>query len=189
MLSWVLRRRARKGRIEAEAEALIRDVGEAAYDEARRRQDEASSDAMAADWGLVALGVARLISGRPDVDPPLRLAMNAVLVPDRDEAVWRRRRSLAGLASRKPRSLFTSSRADAVAPPIPALTNPFRIQFTGSAPNSGLATLKEVDIEVADVSAAIVTAAKIAWPPRTTGLRIFDRVGHEVFARQRANPH
>ena len=46
-------------RTEAEAEALIRDLGEAAYSEASRREYEASSDESARDWGLVALAVAR----------------------------------------------------------------------------------------------------------------------------------
>ena len=75
MLSWVLRRRVRIERIDSEAEALISDFGEAAYYEARRRQREASSDAIATDWGFVSLAVARLIGSRPDVDPLVRLAM------------------------------------------------------------------------------------------------------------------
>jgi hypothetical protein len=188
MLSWVLRRRARIERIdsEAEAEALILDFGESAYDEARRRQYEASSDPIATDWGFVALAVARQTGSRRDVEPQVRLAMNAVLVPDRADAASRRRRSRVGLAPRNPRSL--PSPADELARVIAATTNPFRIQFVGSAGDVGSTTLKEVEIEVADVSEAIVAAANIAWPPRTTGLRIFDHVGREVFARQKAHP-
>jgi hypothetical protein len=45
--------------------------------------------------------------------------------------------------------------------------------------------LKEVPIEAADVSAAIVTAAKTSWPDRTIALRIMDCDGREVFARQK----
>ena len=85
MLSWLPRRNARI-EIEAEAEALIRDFGEAAYSEACRREHGASSRAIARDWGSVALAVARLIGKRTDVDPLVRLAMNAVLVPDREDA-------------------------------------------------------------------------------------------------------
>src|SRR5208283_1300338 len=172
MLSWVLRRRARIERIdsEVEAEALILDFGEGAYDEACRRQHEASSDPIPTDWGFVALAVARQIGSRPDVEPLVRLAMNAVLVPDREDAASRRRRFRVGLAPREPRSLPGSSPADELARVI-ATTNPFRIQFVGSAGDIGSTTLKEVEIEVADVSAAIVAAANIAWPPRTTGLR------------------
>jgi hypothetical protein len=70
-------RRARIKNREAEAEALVRDLGEAAYDEARRREHEASSDEIARDWGVVALAVARLIGRSKDVDPLVRLAMNA----------------------------------------------------------------------------------------------------------------
>ena len=75
-MSWLPRRRARIERIEAEAEALICELGEAAYTEARRREHEASSDEIARDWGFVALAVARLIGRRKDVDPLVRLAMN-----------------------------------------------------------------------------------------------------------------
>ena len=69
MLSWLPRRRPRIAGIEAEAEMLVRDLDEAAFSAAQRRQQEASSDEIARDWGLVALAVARLISERKDVDP------------------------------------------------------------------------------------------------------------------------
>ncbi len=59
MLPWLPRRRARIESIAAEAEALVRDLGEDAYNEARRREHEASSDEIARDWGFVALAVAR----------------------------------------------------------------------------------------------------------------------------------
>src|SRR5271154_2191753 len=134
MLSWLPHRRARIERIdtEAEAEALIRDFGEAAYSEARRREDEASSDKIARDWGLVALAVARQIGSRADVDPLVRLAMNAVLVPDRDK---------------RP--------ADELTRIVAAPTHPFRIQFLGAGPDHGPRILKEVEIQGADVSSAI----------------------------------
>jgi hypothetical protein len=98
MLFWLPRRRARIESIEAEAEALVRDFGEAAYSAARRREREASFDEIARDWG-VALAVARPIGERKYVDCLVRVAMNAVLVPDRQVA-----------ASRKPQ---IPSRADA----------------------------------------------------------------------------
>ncbi len=175
MLSWLPRRRARMEHIEAEAEALIRDLGFAAYSEARRREREASSDAIAKDWGFVALAVARLFGGRVDVDPLVRLAMNAVLVPDREQA-----------ASRKPRSLSKFRPAAEATDVLAATTPPFRIQFVGATPDRGPTTLREVEIQVADVSAAIVAAANIAWPPRTIGLRILDHEDREVFGRQKA---
>jgi hypothetical protein len=174
MLSWRPRRRARIERIEAEAEALVRDFGEAAYDAARLREHEASSDEMARDWDCVALAVARLIGGRNDLDPMAPPAMNAVLVPNREVA-----------ASREPRSPSGLTRAEELAHAI-ASTHPFRIQFVGAAVDGRPMTLKEVEVEVADVSAAIVAAANIAWPPKTIGLRILDGAGREVFARQKA---
>ena len=184
MLSWLPPRRARIERLDTETEALIRDFGEAAYGEARRREDKASSDEMARDWGLVALAVARQIGERKDVDPLVRLAMNAVLVPDREKP-----------ASREPQSLSELRRADELTRAVAAETRPFRIQYVGAAPDRGPTTLKEVEIQVADVSSAIISAASLEWPPRTIGLRIFDREGREVFGRQkgqspigRANP-
>ncbi len=154
----------------------MRALGEAAYDEARYREQEASSDEIARDWGLVAMAVARRIGRSKDVDPLVRIAMNAVLVPDRKEA-----------ASRKPRSRSEITSVDEVTRELAAATHLFRIQFVGAAPDRGPTTLKEVEIYVADVSAAIVAAANIAFPPRTIGLRILDHEGHEVFGRQKAD--
>jgi hypothetical protein len=176
MLSWLPRRRARIESIEAEAEALVRDLGEAAYSAARRREHEASSDEIARDWGFVALATARLIGDRKDVDPSVRLAMNAVLVPDREVA-----------ASRKPRSQPGLTPAEELARVIAATPHPFRIQFVDASPDGEPITLTEVEIQVADASAAIVAAANLAWPPRTKGLRILDGEGREVFARQKAD--
>jgi hypothetical protein len=162
--------------LEAEAEALIRDLGEAAYSEARRHEHEAGSDAIARDWGFVALAVARLIGRRVDVDPLVRLAMNAVLVPDRDAA-----------ASRLPGSLSGPRPADKPTRVCAATMHPFRIQFVGAAPDGGPPVLEEVEIRASDVSAAIVAAANIAWPPRTIGLRILDDEGREVFGRRKSD--
>ena len=85
--------------IDEEARALINDFGVDAYCEARRREHEASSDAMAKDWGQIALSVARKMSRRIDVDPSTRVAMNAVLVSDR-EARRARHDFLRGLRRR-----------------------------------------------------------------------------------------
>jgi hypothetical protein len=71
-------------------------------------------------------------------------------------------------------------------PVIAPATHTFRIQFVGAAPGRGPKTLREVEIRVPDVSAAIVAAANIAWPSRTVGLRILDDKGREVFKRQKA---
>lgn len=45
--------------IRIEAEALLSGLGVDAYGVARRRAQEASSDAMARDWSSVALAIAR----------------------------------------------------------------------------------------------------------------------------------
>jgi hypothetical protein len=62
----------------------------------------------------------------------------------------------------------------------------FRIQFVCGTVDRGPTNLREKQIEVADAPAAIIAAANIKWPPQTIGVRILDREGHEVFARQKA---
>ena len=62
----------------------------------------------------------------------------------------------------------------------------FRIQFVCGTADEGPTNLTEKQIEVADAPAAIIAAASIKWPPQTIGVRILDREGHEVFARQKA---
>ena len=114
-------------RIEADAEGLIRDFGVAAYGEARRREHEASSDPIAGDWESVALAVARLIARLKDVDPEVRLAMNAVLVPDREK-----------VASQKPQFLSALTSADELTHLHASTT--FQIQFIGAARDRALTT-------------------------------------------------
>jgi hypothetical protein len=73
MLSWLSRQRARIEHIDAEAEALIGYYGAEAYSAARRRELEASSDAIAEDWDRVALMVARKTEGRAtEANPQFR---------------------------------------------------------------------------------------------------------------------
>jgi hypothetical protein len=64
----------------------------------------------------------------------------------------------------------------------------FRIQFVCGTADRSLTnlTLTEERIQVADTPAAIIAAAAIKWPPQTIGVRILDREGHEVFAREKA---
>jgi hypothetical protein len=62
----------------------------------------------------------------------------------------------------------------------------FRIQFVCGTVDRGPTNLTEKQIQVADTPAAIIAAANIKWPPQTIGVRILDREGHEVFARQKA---
>ena len=155
---------------------MINDFGVDAYFEARRREHEASSDAMAKDWGQIASAVARKMSKRIDVDPSIRVAMNAILVSDREAT-----------PPRKPRLLARLTAAHELKPVLDPKLHRFRIQFAGSSPDRGPSILTEVQIEVTDVSAATIAAANIAWPPRTIGLRILDSEGREVFGRQKAD--
>jgi hypothetical protein len=62
----------------------------------------------------------------------------------------------------------------------------FRIQFVCGTADEGPTNLTEKQIEVADAPAAIIATANLKWPPQTIGVRILDREGHEVFARQKA---
>jgi hypothetical protein len=74
-------------------------------------------------------------------------------------------------------------------PPTEIVSEPsrtFRIQFVCGADDRGPTNLTEEQVEVADAPAAIIAAANIKWPPQTIGVRILDREGHEVFARQKA---
>ena len=70
MLSWVRRQRDKLERIEAEAEALIHNLGVGAYSTARRREHEADSERLARHWRRVALAVARK-NARLEVMTPL----------------------------------------------------------------------------------------------------------------------
>ena len=179
MTTWAPSKRARSERIEAEADALIRDLGDCAYQEARRREHEASSDVIAEDWALVAKAIARKTGSRVGLNLSTQLAMNTFFVLDREPGV-----------ARKPRPRpepepepEPEHQAKAAGVPTP---QPFRIQFMGAGTDSAPSVLREDQIRASDVSAAIIAAAIAAWPPHTIALRILDREGHEVFGRQKA---
>jgi hypothetical protein len=77
MRSWRGRRRERLERVEAEADALILDLGATAYSQARRREHEASSDAIAREWNQVALAVARKTGQTVGLNASTRVATDA----------------------------------------------------------------------------------------------------------------
>ena len=172
MNTWAPSKRARMERIEAEAEALIRDLGDQAYHEARRREHEASSDAIAEDWALVARAIARKTGSRVGLNLSTQLEMNTFFVLDREPGVAHKARP----------------RPEPEPEPKPGVPTPqpFRIQFMGAGADSSPSILREDEIRASDVSAAIIAAAIAAWPPHTIALRILDREGHEVFGRQKA---
>jgi hypothetical protein len=111
---------------------------------------------------------------------------------NRDETARDWRRVALVVARRTPRPVGL----EAVIPPPPEPDLPaeivsepprtFRIQFVCGADDRGPTNLTEEQVEVADAPAAIIAAANIKWPPQTIGVRILDREGHEVFARQKA---
>src|SRR5580692_5984687 len=159
MTTWAPSKRARSERIEAEADGLIRDLGNCAYQEARRREHEASSDAIAEDWALVAKAIARKTGSRFGLNLSTQLAMNTFFVLDREPGVAHKARPRPEPeAERQPKA----------------------------AGDSTPSVLREDEIRASDVSAAIIAAAIAAWPPHTIALRILDREGHEVFGRQKA---
>ena len=173
MTTWAPSKRARSERIEAEADGLIRDLGDRAYQEARRREHEASSDAIAEDWALVAKAIARKTGSRVGLNLSTQLAMNTFFVLDREPGA-------AHTVRTRP-----EPESQPKAPGVPT-PQPFRIQFMGAGADSTPSVLREDEIRASDVSAAIIAAAIAAWPPRTIALRILDREGHEVFGRQKA---
>ena len=161
-------------RIDAEAEALIRDLGDRAYSEARRREREASSDEIARDWSRVALAVARKTGKRVGLDTATRMAMDAdfSLEQDRTEP-----------PHQPPEETDPSGRAhaDRLRGPEP----PYRLQFLGAGTDRGPSILKEVDLRASDPSGAVREAARLRWPPRAIGFRLIDGDGREVFGRDR----
>lgn len=156
MLAWLLWQLERFERIHAVARMFIREFGDEALAEARRREREARVDGNALEWRRVASVIARRM--------PAPVSLETPTGPP-----------LLELAS-APKSAW-------VAPDLP---QPFRIQFVCGTQDRGPMNLTEKHIEAADRSAAIVAAANTRWPPHTIGLRILDREGREVFARQKA---
>src|SRR5580693_4763969 len=77
MLSWLRRRRETAERIDAEADAVIGELGVEAYAEARRREYESSNDALALRWNRIALAVGRKSGKLVGLDISTRMAMNA----------------------------------------------------------------------------------------------------------------
>jgi hypothetical protein len=165
-------------RIDAEAEALIRELGDQAYQEARRREHEASSDATAEDWALIARAVARKTGSRVGLNLSTQLEMNTFFVLDREPGAAREARP-------RPEPEAEPGPQRQPKPASVPTPQPYRIQFMGAGTDSGPSILREDEIRASDVSAAIIAAAIAAWPPKTIGLRILDREGQEVFGRQK----
>src|SRR5271156_2586927 len=121
MNTWAPSKRARIERIDLEAEALIRDLGDQAYHEARRREHEASSDAIAEDWALVAKAIARKTGSRVGLNLSTQLEMNTFFVLDREPG---------GARKARPRRERGRGAEPQPKPGVPT-PQPFRIQFMG----------------------------------------------------------
>jgi hypothetical protein len=78
VLWWLRRGRERAKWIEAEAEALVRDVGVNAYAEARRLEREANSIKEARDCNRIALATARRTYKAVGIDAASRIASDAI---------------------------------------------------------------------------------------------------------------
>ena len=152
---------------------MICELGVDAYAAARRKEYEASSDTIARDWGRVAVAVAK----RTGLDVARRRLWDADVALGNEPVAPSELRSNSepGPLDRLNSSVFTRSPQ-------------FRVQFVGAARGREPLLFKEVGIEAADVSAAVVAAASLALPPKTKGLHILDREGRVVFARDRTNP-
>jgi hypothetical protein len=110
---------------------------------------------------------------------------------DRAETANDWRRVALVVARRTPRRVGVETASPAPPEADPLIENAeqprtFRIQFVCGTPDCGPMNLTEKQIQVADARGAIIAAANIKWPPQTIGVRILDREGHEVFARQKA---
>lgn len=112
---------------------------------------------------------------------------------ERAEAAADWRRVALVVARRTPRRVRVAAASALLPEPDPLIEvadepRTFRIQFVCGTPDCGPMNLTEKQIQVADARGAIIAAANIKWPPQTIGVRILDREGHEVFARQKARP-
>ena len=125
MNTWAPSKRARNERIDAEADALIRDLGDRAYQDARRREHEASSDATAEDWALVAKAIARKTGSRVGLNLSTQLEMNTFFVLDREPGVAGQARHPSRTGVRGGPSTEGGRRSHAAT---------FRIQFMGAGP-------------------------------------------------------
>ena len=175
MLSWLRRRRDQAERIEAEANALIVDLGDRGYSEARRRAREASSNEMEREWSRVALAIARKTGKHVGLDTATRMAMEA----DFSGAEGATEARSEPLEDIDPIDQLMWIVSETPARP------PYRIQFVDGGAERGTSILKEVRLDASDPSGAVREASRLRWPPRAIGFRLVDQDGQEVFGRDR----
>ena len=120
------------------------------------------------------MAIARSTGRRIGLDLSTQMAMNALFVPDREPDRWR------------PRPSPELDPVDELKRIVSAKWQLFRIQFLCAAP-AGLSVLNEVEIRATDVSVAIVSAARVSFPPKTVAVRILDHESQVVFERHKAD--
>jgi hypothetical protein len=175
MLGWLRRRRERIEHIEAEAEALVDELGFGAYAEARLKEREANDFSELRYWSQVALAIARKVGKRVALDSATRMTIGADFARMLETAPP----DEGGRPQLENPGSF---------PPEKAQASPFRLQFLGASSHSSWAILGVVDVRAPDVSAAIREAAHVAWPPRAIGFRLIDHQGREIFGATASGP-
>ena len=167
MLAWLRRRLERGARVDTEAEALIRDFGEAACSEARERECVVSSIAMEREWSRVALAIAGKCSG---FHAATWMATDANFAS-----------SFETFASPSPTPVSDIDPPDEQVRPTSRDARPgFRIHFLAAAADRRLTILQQVEVRASDVSTAIRESAHIPWPSGVVGFRLVDHDGREV---------
>jgi hypothetical protein len=173
MLGWLRRRRERTAWIEAEAEAMSRELGVEAYSEARRREREANSSAEARQYNRVALAIAGRTCNAAGVGAGARMASDAFLA------------STFEAPAARPRAPLPEGRIGEMRPaPSDGTLAQFRLQFLAVADDRTLMIVKEHEVHAPDAPGAVRQALQIEWPPQAIGFKRIDQDGHEVFGRQ-----
>src|SRR5208337_1814341 len=137
MLSWLRRRRERAERIEAEAEALIRDLGDYAYSEARQREREASSIAMAREWCRIAIAIARKSDKRVGFDTASRMVSDVDFASFLETSPSPSRAAVSDLDPLNELGRLISEDSE---------HGQYRIQFLGAGTDRGSTILEEIEV-------------------------------------------
>lgn len=175
MLEWLRRRRETAERIEAEAEAVMREYAVRAYAEARRREREAKSKVEAQNWNRVALSIAHKTGKRVGFDTATRMASDAIFAYSH----------LEPSASPAQTPISELDPLDELSRLVSDDTRRgYCIQFLGPGSDQTQTVLAEVEVRASDVSTAMREAAHTPWPPRAIGFRLVDHDGRAVLGRQ-----
>ena len=145
-------------------------------DDLRRRERNASQDAMAKKPSRVGSAVADEAQEGVGLDTTTTLAVDADLSANREAVASPQREPT--LQPRKPDEpkRIVSEIHD---------PEPFRVQFLGGATSQGPEILKEVEVRAPNVFVAYRAADNGPWPPGATAFRLLDGGGRDVFWRRK----